>query len=382
MQAMDTTRAWLWFCGGIGLLLVLIGLAIGVVGKTPRPPEAARTFFTKDQYAILFPGAGLPQFDPQHPNPKLVLSRPQKGEKTLSQTEQLTKWGFNDCVQTDGLTDQQTGPLDGACFCENAPAVKAIFAGNGAVQPQNTYSTFFLSMVGLVILGLLVFRNPPPQQNFMTVMYFFALCYAYMTIALGPLSMALHFGLSSVGGWFDSLSLYVWFSFVMCYGWFRFFMAAGGTQPYEDFPWWGKAVFGGVWFVAILVPAIMTYPGVNGPISSDIWYLILGGLALGSELALLLGNLIHFLATDDRTPWAPAVLRFDWPPSNRGSWWFLWGVIAFALALTIWALSFTQKPLCAPHAIQGHAIFHTLSAVAAGCLYFYYRHEGEAATWW
>jgi len=54
------------------------------------------------------------------------------------------------------------------------------------------------------------------------------------------------------------------------------------------------------------------------------------------------------------------------------------GGITFFLALTIWLLSFTRKPLCSPVGFQGHAVFHTLSAFAAGFLYKYYRHEGEA----
>jgi hypothetical protein len=373
MQSMDTTRAWLWFGGGIVFFLVSIGLALGVLGNTPRPPEQAHKFFTNSQYAILFPGPGKPKFDPQHPNPNFSLSK--------TQTDQLKKWGFNDCVQNDGLSTQPTGFLEGSCYCENAPAIKAIFERSSAVQPQNTLSTFPLSMMGLVILGLLVFRDPPQPQNFMTVTYFFALCYAFMTILLGPLSMALHFGLSDFGGWCDSLSLYIWFSFVAVYGWFRFFVAVSGNQPNEGFPNWWCYVFLLFWAAFLFIPAIMTFPGVKAPITSDIWYLILGGCALTGEIALYLGNLIYFAVTQKAQPWAPAVLGLGWPPSNRGSWWFVGGVIAFGTAFTFWVLSFTRKPLCGPLPIQGHAIFHTLSAVAAGCLYVYYRHEGEAGTW-
>jgi hypothetical protein len=354
-------------------------LAIGVLGKTPRPPEPARKFFTSAQYAILFSAPGKPNFDPQHPNPNFCVNLPNSC-LSKAQTDQLKNWGFNDCVQNDGLYNQPMGLLSGACFCENAPAVKAIFAGGSAVQPQNTLSTFSLSIAGLIILALLVFRDPPPQQNFMTVTSFFAICYAYMTILLGPLSMALHFGLSNFGGWCDSISLYIWFSFVMCYGFFRFIVAFL-QQPTDDFPSWGYVCFLIAWTVAWMVPAIMTYPGVNGPIDNDTWYLLLGGFALVGELALYLGNLIVFGYTHKTAPWAPAVLGLSWPPSNRGSWWFLAGVIAFGSALTIWAASFTRKPLCGFLPIQGHAIFHTLSAVATGCLYKYYRHEGEAATW-
>ncbi len=364
MQKISTTAAWLWLGGGIVWFLLWTALALWGPGSKITPPRTARAFFTPAQYAALFGS----HWDADHPNPAATLNS--------SQTALLASWGLNDCVQTDGLASQSTGILDGACFCENSPAVKAIFDSGIAVQPQNTLSTLPLSIAGLFILGLLVFLDPPQQQNFMTVTYFFALCYAFMTIILGPLSMMLHLGLKNWGGWFDSLSLFVWFGFVACYGFFRFIAACLDARPREDFPIWSFVLFGIGWAIVILLPAIMTAPGVNGPIGPDIWYLILGGLALLGELLLGIWNWAGWTNAPAGT-WNFQIIPFN----IGGRWWFVFGGITFLLALTVWALSFTRKPLCAPGSLQGHAIFHTLSAVALVCLYKYYRVESTPGGW-
>ena len=369
MEKMDTTAAWLWFGGGIAwfILWLLVALFAPFSSKE-TPPESAQKFFTKAQYDILFPRAGQPKFDPQNPTPKFALSKPQTGL--------LTQWGFSDCVNTDGTAAQDTGFFGGACFCENAPAVRAIFNGGFAVQPANTISTFFLSFVGVVILGFVVFSTPPSLNNFMSVTSFFPLCYAFMTIILGPCSMMLHLGLRNWGGWSDSLSLYIWFGFAATYALYRFIVACSGTTP-DQCPEWTRYVFLGVWLLLIGLAAGVNTPGHGLP---EIWYCVYGGTALVGEALLWLGNVAGF-APSAQTSWTGADADHwysNLPWDTGGSTWFLAGGITFLLALTIWLLSFTRKPLCAPDSwFQGHAIFHTLSAVAVVFLYKYYRHEGE-----
>jgi hypothetical protein len=372
MEKVSTPAALGIFLLGVVWFLLWTALAIwSPWSDKVTPPVSAARFFSAPQHAILYPPRGRPAFDAQHPNPQLSLSS--------AQVKQLTSWGMNGCVSTDGLAAQSTGLFDGACFCENAPAVRAIFAGGIAVQPSNTLSTMSLSLVGLLILGLLLFRDSPPQSNFMTVSLFFPLCYAAMTIILGPFSMMLHLGLRNWGGWFDSLSLYIWFSFVACYAFFRLIVSCQGVAPGDSAPA-GRWVFLAVWLGATALPALLTSPaaGVTDP---TMWYLILGGAALLGELLLWLLNALG-ATSSPATTWAPAGAD-SWtsnlPWDTGGRTWFLSGGITFALALSIWLLSFTRKPLCAPDSwVQGHAVFHTLSALAAGFLYKYYRHEGEA----
>lgn len=374
MEKMSTGAAsgwfflgWLWFIGWTAVAFLAPWSA------KITPSKSAKNFFSSAQYDLLYPKPGKPKFNAQKPNPAFKV--------TDAQEMELKNWGFNDCVAKDGTASQDTSFLSGSCFCENAPAVKAIFDDGFAVQPANTLSTLTLSAVGLLILGFLVFADPPDRSNFMTATYFFALCYAGMTIILGPFSMMLHLGLHSWGGWFDSLSLYVWFGFVAAYGTFRFVVSCTGTAP-ENCPPWANYAFLGGWILLIVVPGALTVP--DGVMEATGWYLGLGILALAGEGAIAIRNAIVGRDSPSRAPatnWSGSGEHWwsNLPWDTGGKTWFLAGGITFLLALTIWVSSFTQHFACLPDsALQGHAIFHSLSAVAAGFLYKYYRHEGEA----
>ena len=376
MTKMSSGAAVSWLVGGVVWFVLLTLLAFLGPGAKIKPKKTAKQFFTAPQYQILY---GRPEFDPQNPNPNFALNS--------SQVSELNSWDLNDCVATDG-TAKQDSPS--ACFCENSPAVKAVFDDGWPVQPWNTWSTISLSLMGLLILALLVFPDPPERANFMTATYFFALCYAFMTIALGPLSMMLHVGLRNWGGWFDSLSLYVWFGFVACYGWFRFILGRMSIAP-EQCPIVAKVIFLLAWAGVIVGPALLTLPN-HSVVGAELLYVFLGVIALSGEFFLYLPRAADWIL---RIPvlgplfrWlqgvigAPDATGTSWTSAATwdlgGKTWFAIGGGTFLIALIIWVLSFTQMPLCAPHSIQGHAIFHTLSAFAAGFLYKYYRHEGEA----
>jgi len=374
----STTAAGVFFLGWVAFLGLAAFALWGPLSGKVTPPETANKFFSKAQFGILF---GKSPYDPQNPKQPINLS--------ASQVGQLSKWGFASCVQSDGTTAQSSS--DSACFCENSPAVRAIFASGTTVQPQNTWSAFGLGLIGIVILGFLVFSDVPQQQNFMTVAYFFALCYAGLTIALGPLSMMLHAGLQKWGEFGDDLSLYLWFSFVACYAFFKLIYRVGGWSP-ESPSWLAIGLFLLSWAVLLCIPAILTAPikqGGGSVMSSTPWYGILGGAALLGELLLWIGNQVGDFrapATAFTQPGADhwysnlgpsSLFAGNWDTGGRT--WFLAGGCTFALALGIWILSWSRKPLCFPKGPQGHAIFHLLSGVAAACLYKYYRHEGEVA---
>ena len=376
MTKMRTGAAISWLVGGVVWFVLLMLLAFLGPGAKITPKQTAKQFFTATQYQILY---GHPEFDAQNPNPKFALNP--------SQVSELKSWDLNDCVATDGTANQAS---PSACFCENAPAVKAVFDNGWPVQPWNTWSTLPLSLMGLLILVFLVFSNPLARANLMTVTNFFALCYAFMTIALGPLSMMLHVGLRNWGGWFDSLSLYVWFGFVACYGWFRFILGRRGIAP-DRCSIIAKVLFFVAWVGVIVITALLTLPD-HSAIGAELLYVILGAAALLGEFFLYLPRAANWIL---RIPVLGAPLRWlqrliGAPDATGTRWtsdatweiggkaWFTIGGGTFLVALIIWVLSFTKMPLCAPHSIQGHAIFHTLSAFAAGFLYKYYRHEGEA----
>ena len=123
------------------------------------PPETAQKFFTKDQYNILY--KGKPVFHLSNPNPKFKLD----DSKNNNQIAKLEKWGLNACVAIDGTVAQSTKDVfESGCFCENAPAVKAIFVPGSVIQPWNTWSTLSLGAAGMLNSGLSgVFRPTFPN---------------------------------------------------------------------------------------------------------------------------------------------------------------------------------------------------------------------------
>jgi len=55
-------------------------------------------------------------------------------------------------------------------------------------------------------------------------------------------------------------------------------------------------------------------------------------------------------------------------------------VALFGLAFALWVPSLSGGPLCDPHsALQGHAAWHLLDALAAGSLFLYFASERNIA---
>jgi hypothetical protein len=73
-------------------------------------------------------------------------------------------------------------------------------------------------------------------------------------------------------------------------------------------------------------------------------------------------------------PWSP--VRLD--PKRRP--WFWAGLGSFGVAFIVWNLSRTDGVWCDPASLlQGHALWHLLTAVSVGCFYRYLRDEGSPA---
>jgi hypothetical protein len=381
MEKMSSTSASGVLFLGILVLLGLSAFALwGPISAPTAPKKNAKAFFSASQYTTLFGKSS--KFDPQHPG-TFALS--------TSQTSDLNTWGYAGCVQNDGTKDESGS----GCFCENAPAVRAIFSGSSVIQPQNTWSAFLMGWFGVLILAIVVFSDVQAEKNFMTASYFFPLCYAVMTILLGPLSMMLHAGLRKWGGFGDDLSLYLWFGFTACYGIVKIFNRSN-MKSSADGNWSPSVVyslFGAGWLLAVIVPAILTAPfktGGKSIMASTWWYLILGGIALICEGILAVIN----LASDSpdkafETHWAePSADHwysnlgfsdlFSGNFNTGGITWFVGAFLIFGVAITVWILSYSEYPACFPQGPQGHALFHTLSAVAAVFLFMYYRREGES----
>jgi hypothetical protein len=342
-----------WSIGSLVFLLLLVVLTLSLPGLKKTPVKrggktvSAKEFFTADQYKRLYTG----KYDPNNPPPGFQLSG--------AQAKELTDAGYDGCTGSDGFANQGSGP---GCFCENAPAARAIFdTQHSMLQPRNTWSALIgFSPFGLLIVIILLYQsagNPSPYDNLMTNNYFYSLFYAYLTIFLGPASMMFHIGMREFGGWFDSFSIHLLFGFTLVYNIVRLWMNGGrwltSTFLGLSAQKWLFLVFFGISTITI---EIICAPGVV-PDARMPFDFIIGGIAL----------VFQGIAFGTSKP-----ARSSWP-------WFLGAGIIFLAAVIIWVLSWTQKPLCVPDGFQGHAVWHFLCGMGAFFLYMYFRREDSRA---
>ncbi|MFI5914319.1 ceramidase domain-containing protein [Dactylosporangium sp. NPDC051541] len=195
-------------------------------------------------------------------------------------------------------------------------------------QPANTFSN-----LGFVIAGLLIaWRTvPTPVKAPM----------AGIVVLLGPASAAMHATQSAAGGALDMLSMYLIAAFAVSYAVMRWFGQ-------------GYALFAGVFVGCVAgcaLAGLYTAPIPVVMYAGNVAFGVLLITAVALEVAI-----IRRRRTTSRPLYAYA------------------SIAAMLLAFAIWNV--TNHGLCAPHSLlQGHAVWHLLSAVAAYLLYRYYESE-------
>jgi len=224
------------------------------------------------------------------------------------------------------------------CYCE------AIGPGIAA-QPSNAWSN-----AGFVLIGLLVLADTRrrPGSGRMASDRRAAWLYGSVAIFLGVGSFAFHGSMRAWGGYIDVLSMHAFIAFVLAYdldrvhrwswrrfiGWYTGLLAMFALLiawvPAEH----GKTLFAAFVLVTLLVEAAVSYPALR--------------------------------------PWSKVQL------DPRRMPWFWSGLGLFVLANIIWNLSRTGAVWCDPASLlQGHAVWHLLTAASVGCFYLYFRDEGE-----
>lgn len=224
------------------------------------------------------------------------------------------------------------------CYCE------AIGPGI-ASQPANAWSN-----AGFTLIGLLVLTDAGTRRGSsrMARDRRAAWLYGGVAIFLGIGSFAFHGSMRAWGGYVDVLSMHAFIAFVLAYdldrvhrwSWGRFVLWFGGllagfaaliaVVPPEH----GKTLFAAFVVVVLLVETAVSYPRLR--------------------------------------PWAPIHLV------PRRMPWFWTGLGLFVVANVIWNLSRTAGPWCDPNSLlQGHAVWHLLTATSVGAFYLYFRGEGK-----
>jgi hypothetical protein len=234
-----------------------------------------------------------------------------------------------------GAPDSCLADVPNTCWCE------AIQTGALVKQPTNTWSN-----LGFVVSGLLILWQvggdrtaPPPRANPMTRATAYAIALGAIVIFLGPGSMFFHGSMTNWGGWVDTYSLSLFGSFGLLYALTRIFH-------------WSGSLFLGL------------YLAVNGGVGVITW--LVDGLGTPLFAVMVAGWVITELVI---VRWSPGGVQRQWP-------WLAAALGTFALALLIWSLSQTGRPLCDPASwFQGHGVWHLLTAVTTGCMFIYLRTE-------
>jgi len=178
---------------------------------------------------------------------------------------------------------------------------------------------------------------------------FYAVLYGCVVIFVGTGSMYFHASMKKWGGWIDNLSMLLYTGFLLVYDF---------TGIVDG----GKALFLIVYLVLVAGLGVLSWFVPNSPIP----HFSMGAFCFGAMAVLWV--LLQFFAIlgiggIDRDN-GPALLLF------------IAGLIVFGVAFLIQQRSDTNKPWCQPDdVVQGHAIWHLLTAAVTVILFFYLRTE-------
>ena len=218
------------------------------------------------------------------------------------------------------------------CFCEEIRI--------GAIaQPANTWSSLSFVVMGLIILTTVTGNGPSsgkPAANRLSGNLTAPAVYAFSLLLVGLGSAFYHASLTFVGQFFDLMAMYLLITFVILYN-----LSRRRRIPFPGFA---------VWF--ILINLLLAYVLVVLPEIRRYLFGALVVVALALEFTLRRKK-----AIDIEIRFLRAALS------------------ALAVAFLIWILDITRIACNPTSWLQGHALWHILSASAAGLLYFYYRSE-------
>jgi hypothetical protein len=224
----------------------------------------------------------------------------------------------NPCVQEDG------------CYCER-------WRVGPVRQPANTWSCLAFVAAGLLCAAH-ASRNGNAQGGRMSRTALYPALFSTGLVLIGPASMALHASMTEWGGKLDGASMDFFIAFAAAFGLSRRFR-------------WGERRFLAALSLGTAVPVAVKF---------------LPGFPRGE---VVFGLLVAVFAFNELLPEGETGIRpRSWLKASAG---------CFFSGFAVWALSRTSTgPLCAPDSLlQGHAVWHVLTAMAAGALYPHFLGE-------
>jgi hypothetical protein len=226
----------------------------------------------------------------------------------------------------------------GANFCEVSDGL--------IMQPVNTWSNLGYLAVGLAVAWS-QYKRTYHYQNTFNNHVFFGTSFATMVILICPGSMAMHATTSVVGGFMDMFSMFLLASYMAAYAMMRTFK-------------WGVKGFLAIFFPFLMYCVFFWFQDFETPLLKN------PGTFAFASLLLLSGIFEHI-----------NVFLLKIRIQKR------YGIAAIAtmgIAFLIWSKSITGSPYCDPSSIvQGHGVWHVLTAVAIYWMYRYYVSEEETS---
>ncbi|MBX7227221.1 MAG: ceramidase [Chitinophagales bacterium] len=239
------------------------------------------------------------------------------------------------------LKKQWFGSFDGTAdvFCEATH--KGLIK-----QPVNTWSNLAFMLAGLSAAWQIFKGKYAANVNPITRSIFYSTFICVFMVLLCPGSMAMHATMTTVGGFFDMLSMYLIASFMMAYAIKRLFSL-------------GIPLFLGTFGSAMVLCLIAHFLNLPLPF---VHFSGNGIFALFVLLASCMEGWLVFIRK-----------------GNYEKKYGLLAIVSILSALTIWNLSQTGAPLCDPSSlVQGHGIWHILDATALFFLFRFYVSEHNA----
>jgi len=231
---------------------------------------------------------------------------------------------------------------EGTCYCER-------FRPGMIKQPSNTWSNLGFVVVGLVLLAILPAAHAGSGRNPMEERSVYSVLYGCVVVFLGPGSMFFHASMKKWGGWIDNFSMLLFTGFLLVYD---FTGIVNG----------GKTLFWIVYVVLVVLLGLVSWFFPRSPIKG----FSTGSLAFGA-MAIVWVVLQVFAI--------PGIGGID-RDNGTAILLLLAAAIVFAVAFLIQQRSQTGRPWWQPDTlVQGHALWHLLTAATTVILFFYLRTE-------
>ncbi|MDJ0868397.1 MAG: ceramidase domain-containing protein [Myxococcota bacterium] len=254
---------------------------------------------------------------------------------------------LGDCDSAAPCSDVADVGCQDCCWCEE------IRDGASIKQPQNTWSDLGFLFAGLAILFIVSVHDGrpghvPEPRNLLTDAGFHAHLYGLAVLLMGPGSMVFHASMGFWPGFLDSVSMLIPVLFILWLDLSRFsgfLRESAGPQA---------------WFWFYVGSLVLACAGIYalkdvGPASTiAVVVLVMGVVCV--DLAVL---------------YSDAARRHY----RRSTGWFWTGLGTFLAGVLVWILSMTDMPLCNPDGLQGHLVWHLVSAAAMFLFFFYLRSE-------